>query len=125
VEFSTKVELLLEEHLVNIIEHGMKETKNQNDFIMLRMDCQESRLILKVWDRGGEWKSKILENGGPTPDGVLDILNSRHSESGRGVLIMRKIAPKITHERHCGLNETTFYIPYGSDSQGEEAKQEQ
>ena len=121
VEFSTKVELLLEEHLVNIIEHGMNEEKNQNDFIMIKLDCLETGLVLKVWDRGREWKSKILDNG-PMPDGVLDILNSRHSDSGRGVLIMRKIAPKITHERHCGLNETVFHIPYGEESEAEDAK---
>ena len=118
VEFSTKVELLLEEHLVNIIEHGMNETKKQNDFIMIKVDCQEKEIVLTVWDRGREWNSKML-NSDLKPDGVLDLLNLRHADGGRGVLIMKKIAPKITHNRYCGLNETVFHIPYVEESTNE------
>ncbi|MBP5639094.1 MAG: response regulator [Victivallales bacterium] len=120
MEFSTKVELLLEEHLVNIIEHGMSEYHTKNDFIMIKLDCQESGLVLTVWDRGKEWNTAMFDRSSK-PDRALEFLNSQHASSGRGVLIMRKIAPKITHERHCGMNETAFHIPYTDGTESSDA----
>ena len=109
-DFVLKVELLLEEHLVNVVEHGIDSQQHQNDFLVLKMVCTDKNLKITVLDRGCEWhdtRMLTVEDA----DHLLTQMNDEFSPCGRGLPLIMKIAPQIVRERHYGLNMTTFIIP--------------
>lgn len=111
LDLSTRVELLLEEHMTNILEHGFKDYHNENDFLVFQVVFEKERLRITVWDRGKEWNGDqvIMKQD---PDKILQELAVNQADGGRGIPIMMKIASSIIHQRHCGLNETVFYLPF-------------
>ena len=108
-ELAVRTELLLEEYLVNVIQHGLSEYQKFNEYIAIKLCAFERELKLIVWDRGKEWKSFSLHRD--TADQTLDKLNDDRAASGRGLPIISKIASQISRQRYCGLNETIFVIP--------------
>ena len=109
IELSTKVELLLEEYLVNVIMHGLNEYEKLNDHIAVKLCAYPEELKLLVWDHGKEWNWLMMQ---PTSaDQKLDQLNDGLIGNGRGLPIIAKIASQISRQRYSGLNESIFVIP--------------
>ena len=108
-ELAVRTELLLEEYLVNVIQHGLSEYQKYNEFIAIKLCAFERELKLIVWDRGKEWNSFSFRR--ETADQTLDKLNEERSPSGRGLPIISKIATQVSRQRYSGLNESIFIIP--------------
>ena len=114
-----KAELTIEEHLVNIVEHGLDEHDKENDYLVLKISIIGKNLKITIWDRGKEWldESAITRT---EAESILDMRNEEVSGSGRGLSIIKKIVSTISRQRHCGLNETIFFIPIEEGSTMEE-----
>ncbi len=112
---SEKVELLVEEHMNNIVEHGLNECRRDNEYIVLKIAVIENGLKVTIWDRGKHWSENTAT---PTsnPDMLLEQVNEQQSGSGRGLLIISKIASEISRHHYSGLNETVFIVK--NDTEG-------
>ena len=108
-ELAVRTDLLLEEFLVNVVQHGLSEYQKYNEYIAVKLCAFEKELKVIVWDRGREWTSFAFHR--ETADETLDKLNDERSASGRGLPIISKIATQVSRQRYCGLNETIFIIP--------------
>ena len=106
---SVYAELLLSEFLNNIVEHGTKSRAFKNDAIVFKLNCTpDDGFEIKVWDRGSKWD--YCESS-EIPDEKLEMLCAKNATGGRGIHIMRKLAPKILTLHKNGLNETKFNLP--------------
>ena len=110
---AVKTDLLLEEYLVNVTQHGLSEYEKLNEYIAIKICAYEYELKLIVWDHGKEWNGFSLRQ--KNADDELTKLNNDLSESGRGIPIMTKIAAQISRRRYSGLNESIFIIPVASE----------
>ena len=107
-ELAVKTDLLLEEYLINVIQHGLSEYEKLNEYIAVKLCAYEYELKLIIWDHGKEWNGFSLR-----PDRANDQLNDLNEHmaiSGRGLPIMAKIAAQISRQRYSGLNESIFII---------------
>lgn len=112
---AVKTELLLEEYLVNVTQHGLGEYEKLNEYIAVKLCAYEYELKLIVWDHGKEWNGFSLRQ--ENADSELNKLNDDLAESGRGIPIMTKIATQISRRRYSGLNESIFIIPVATESE--------
>ena len=108
-ELAVKTDLLMEEYLINVTQHGLSEYEKLNEFIAIKLCAYEDELKLIIWDHGKEWNGFSLRH--ENADDELNKLNNDLAESGRGVPIMTKIAGQISRRRYSGLNESIFIIP--------------
>ena len=108
-QLAVKTDLLLEEYLVNVTQHGLSEYEKLNEYIAIKICAYEYELKLIIWDHGKEWNGFSLRH--ENADDELSKLNADLAESGRGIPIMTKIATQISRRRYSGLNESTFIIP--------------
>ncbi len=113
---SVSTELLLEEYLVNVIAHGLGEYEKLNEYIAVEVVAYDRELKLIVWDHGREWDGLWLSR--QHAEASMDQLNDNMAESGRGIPIISTIASRISRQRFCGLNETTFIIPRSGGQDG-------
>ncbi len=117
VILAEKVELLVEEHMNNIVEHGLNSYRRENEFIVLKIAMIPEGLKVTIWDRGEQWSGNALSNA-TDPDSLLEHVNEQQSGSGRGLLIISKIASEISRHRYSGLNETIFIVKNDTDGMG-------
>ena len=108
-ELSVNTELLLEEFLVNVIQHGLNEYEKLNEFIAIKLCAYDNELKLIIWDRGREWNGFMMQQS--KAEEKLEELNEQMETHGRGLPIISAIASKISRQRYCGLNESIFVIP--------------
>ena len=95
------IELLLTEHLSNIIVHGrMEDNKSKLERIFLSIRSENDQLILMTLDKGIEWKY--------SKDRIKE--DEQYMESGRGLDIINTIADKVSYKRINNLNESTFTL---------------
>ena len=113
-DLSVKTDLLLEEYLVNVTQHGLSEYEKLNEYIAIKLCAYERELKLIVWDHGKEWNGFSLRH--EKADEELSKLNDDLAESGRGIPIMTKIATQISRRRYSGLNESIFIIPVAQEN---------
>ena len=119
VVLAEEAELLIEEHMNNIVKHGLSSYKRENDYIVLKVAFIPDALKVTIWDRGTQMPN-VQTGGLLNPDAQLDLVNEMQLGSGRGLSIISKIASEINRQRFSGLNETVFTIPYKSGSRYEE-----
>ena len=117
VILAEKVELLIEEHMNNIVEHGLNSYRRENEYIVLKIAVIPEGLKVTIWDRGEQWSGNAISNAAD-PDALLEHVNKQQSGSGRGLLIISKIASEISRHRYSGLNETVFMVRSDSDDMG-------
>ena len=109
-ELAVKVDLLLNEQMMNIYRHGYNDFDRQHEVSILSMHTEGGNLIVTVWDRGAPWRD-IMDKSITDVEKQLDKQNENLADNGRGLAILRKIAENITIERFMNLNKTVFYIP--------------
>ena len=112
-----QIQLVIEEKLMNIHDHGFDERDRIRESVALRLkkcrDCAE----LTVWDCGTPEPS--LEVAAGNADTAFDLANLDMKNHGRGRLMLRSMCRCIARNRIGALNETIYYIPLDAGGQAE------
>jgi len=121
-DLAGKTEILLSEFLVNIVKHGQGTSGKTSDSIALLIQRhEENGVSVTVLDRGRLWESREFESNEDL-DRLLSELSRSKAESGRGIPLIRKLAPQISRRHLCGLNETIFIIQRDDAKTGRKEK---
>jgi phosphoserine phosphatase RsbU/P len=111
-ELGMKVDLLVNEHLMNVYRHGYDDFGRQHEISILGLARRGDELHVGVWDRGAEW-TDVAEDSEAAADAALEEQNAALAGNGRGRAILRKIAHEIKCERFMNLNKTVFKVRIG------------
>ena len=106
---STRVQLVFEEKLMNVYEHGFQYRQRLRETVVVRVRERGEEILLTVWDCGSPDPSIVVAAG--RTDVAFDLANKRFSDGGRGRLMMRDLCEGIERNRYGELNETTYHIP--------------
>ena len=108
-----RVQLVLEEKLMNIYDHGFDDQQRRKDVVSLRLRRWRDHAELTVWDYGKQPPSMKVAAG--DADTAFTLINNDMSNHGRGRLMMRQLCSGIQRQCFGTLNETIFYIPWSAD----------
>ncbi|MCF7741388.1 MAG: SpoIIE family protein phosphatase, partial [Candidatus Marinimicrobia bacterium] len=100
-KLASKIELLINECLNNIIEHGYQFQKLVHVIGSLKI---REKIELVFWDKGIEWQFEDLEK-------FEEQNTEKLSERGRGLQIIRSITDDLTVDRYGDFNKTVMTIP--------------
>ena len=106
---STRVQLVFEEKLMNVYEHGFEYRQRLRETAVVRVRERGGEILLTVWDCGTPDPSMAVAVG--STDVAFDLANQRFSDGGRGRLMVRNLCKGIERNRYGTLNETTYHIP--------------
>ena len=104
----TKVELVFEEKMMNLYDHGYDIRDRAGEQAGFRLKKREKYVELTIWDWGTQEPSITVAAGNPELE--LEIKNREFSSRGRGRLMVRKICCGIERNRFGTLNETIYRI---------------
>lgn len=116
-----KVDLLLNEYLMNICRYGLDDFGRQHERAVVLLRAAPDGFKIAVWDHGAPWKDIASVSEGDA-DKKLDAQNDTLATGGRGCPIIRKVADSIRVERLQGLNKTLFFIKETPVAAEEKAK---
>jgi anti-sigma regulatory factor (Ser/Thr protein kinase) len=108
------VQLVLEEKLMNICDHGLDERERLRAVVSLRLKRIRDSAELTVWDAGTPEPSIAVVAG--DSDTVFEMKNRDFSGRGRGRLIVRELCNGIERNSYPPLNETTYHIPFPKEA---------
>ena len=111
-----RIQLVLEEKLMNICDHGFKDRESLREVASVRLTKSHDTAVLTIWDAGAEEPSIAVVAG--DADTAFEMANKRMSGRGRGRLIVRELCDGIKRKRYPPLNETTYYIPLFGKKEG-------
>lgn len=114
-----RLELLLGEHLTNIVRHGLDENVRRYETLMVFIAPVPGRDLLAVTtlDHGRPWDgARPLAEAGKEMDARLDALNAALAPGGRGLPIKRRLVAAARHRRLAGMNRNVFYVPLHADA---------
>ena len=114
---SEKLQLALEEKLMNIYDHGFDERERIRHVAPIRLRKKGPHAELTVWDCGTPEPSMAVAAG--DADTTFELLNRDMSGHGRGRLMLRQMCSGIARNRYGALNETIYYVPFEEDGTGE------
>ncbi len=100
-KLASKIELLINECLNNIIEHGYQLQKLVHVIGSIKI---REKIEVVFWDKGIEWQFADMEKFEDKDTGKL-------SERGRGLQIIRSITDNLTVKRYGDFNKTVMTIP--------------
>lgn len=104
-----RVQLVIEEALMNVHDHGVDTRERLNAVASLRLRHIRDFIELTIWDCGTPPPSVEIAAG---DSGVaFELKNREFSGRGRGRLIMRELCNGISRSRYENLNETIYFIP--------------
>ena len=110
-ELSQRIQLVLEESLMNVYDHGFSNMQRRRDVVSLRLRKRGDRLAeLTVWDCGTRPGSMKVAAGDAAT--AFAQINKGMGSHGRGRLIMRKLSVGIERYVFETLNETEYLIPW-------------
>ena len=120
-----RIQLVLEEKLMNVHDHGFDDRDRLREVVSLRLRRVRDHAVLTVWDAGTEEPSVEVAVG--DPETAFELANQNMSDHGRGRLIVREICDGIERNRYPPINETIYHIPVfgknaGHDNDNAEAK---
>ena len=108
---STRVQLVFEEKLMNLHDHGYDERERWREVASVRLRAKGEFAELTVWDCGTQEPSIELATG--RSEVGFDLANKAFSGRGRGRLMVRNLCDGIARNRYGTMNETIYYIPVG------------
>ncbi len=108
-ELGVKVDLLLNEYLMNIHRHGYDSFRRQREVSVLAIREHEGKMQIGVWDRGFPWDT-IASATIAEAEAKFEKQNEDLAGNGRGQAIMCVLADKIDRVRIADLNRTIFDI---------------
>ena len=107
-EIITKVELVFEEKMMNLYDHGYDIRARSGEQACFRLKKNAKHVELTIWDWGMQEPSLMVAAGDLELE--LELKNRDYSSRGRGRLMMRKICCGIERNRFGALNETIYRI---------------
>ncbi len=116
-----RVQLVLEEKLMNVHDHGFDDRDRLRAVVSLRLKRVRDNAVLTVWDDGSEEPSVAVAAGDATT--AFEMANRSMSGHGRGRLVVRELCDGIERKRYEALNETTYHIPLSGRDQAPAAKE--
>ena len=105
----TRVQLVLEEKLMNVHDHGFDDRDRLREVASVRLRKVRGNAVLTVWDAGSEEPSMAVAAG--DADTAFEMANQNMSGRGRGRLMVRELCDGVERNRYMNMNETTYYIP--------------
>ena len=108
---STRVQLVFEEKLMNLHDHGFDDRERWREVASVRLRAKGPFAELTVWDCGTQEPSIELATG--RSEVGFELANKAFSGRGRGRLMVRNICDGIARNRYGDMNETIYYIPVG------------
>jgi CheY-like chemotaxis protein/anti-sigma regulatory factor (Ser/Thr protein kinase) len=108
-EIITQVELVFEEKMMNLFDHGYDIRDRSEELACYRLRKNGKYAELTVWDWGTQEPGIPVAVG--DPDLELELKNREFSSRGRGRLMVRKMCDGIVRNRYGALNETVYRIP--------------
>jgi len=115
------VQLVLEEKLMNVHDHGFNDRDRLHAVVSIRLRRRGGGPELTVWDDGTqEPPMRVTEGDSST---TFDKANMEMRDHGRGRLMVRELCFGIQRMRYAGMNETVYHIKTG-DMSGKEGMQE-
>ena len=111
-----KVQLVMEEKLMNVYDHGFDERYRLREVVNIRLRrlARGGGAELTVWDTGTPEPS-IQVAAGDTAT-AFELKNREMSGHGRGRLMVRELCDGVERVRHDALNETIYYIKGEEDA---------
>ena len=114
----SRVQLVLEEKLMNVCDHGFDDRERLREVASIRLKRVRDTAVLTVWDEGMEEPSIAVVAG--DSDTAFEMANRNMAGRGRGRLIVRELCDGVERNRYPPVNETTYHIPlFGKDAEGE------
>ena len=107
-DITTKVELVFEEKMMNLYDHGYDIRERAGEQACFRLKKNSNHVELTIWDWGMQEPSLLVAAGDLELE--LELKNRDFSHRGRGRLMMRKICSGIERNRYGTLNETIYRI---------------
>ena len=104
-----RVQLVMEEALMNIHDHGVDLGERWNSVVSVRLRRLRDYAELTVWDCGTPVPSIAVAAG--NTDTAFELKNREFSGRGRGRLIARELCRGIARNRFENMNETIYHIP--------------
>lgn len=98
-----ELELVLEEALVNIIQHGYAGRRDRERSIELRALLSDDDLTLEFRDRGALFNP--LENDDPD----LDAAPEERAIGGLGIYLIKQLVDQLEYVRRDGVNHLRIY----------------
>ena len=112
-----RVQLILEEKLMNVYDHGFDDRERLHEVVNVRLvKRRKSHVELTVWDCGTPAPSLAVAAGSSLTE--FELLNRSMSDGGRGRLIVRELCDGIERKRYGKLNETIYHIRLGCGEGG-------
>ena len=103
------VQLVLEEKVMNVYDHGFDDTERLNEVVCIRLQKRrEDDAELTVWDWGSQEPSIAVAAG--NSDTAFELLNRNMSNHGRGRLMVRELCRGVERKRYGLLNETVYHV---------------
>jgi len=112
-EISMKVELVFEEKMMNLYDHGYDIRDRAGEQACFRLKNKLKQVELTIWDWGSQEPSLPVAAGDPELE--LELKNRTFSSRGRGRLMLRQICCGIERNRFGQLNETIYHIAADGD----------
>ena len=106
---ATKVQLVFEEKLMNLHDHGYDIRDKSKAYASIRLKKSKNLAELAIWDDGTPEPGLSVIAG--SLDTELELKNRQFSGRGRGRLMLREICSGIKRNRYGNLNETIYFIP--------------
>ena len=110
-ESAGRVELVLEEKLMNLYDHGFDERDRLREVVNVRLRRRAGEAELTVWDCGTAEPSLAVAAGDSST--AFEAANRTMSGHGRGRLIVRELCSGIERNHYGRMNETIYHIPVG------------
>ena len=108
-EFSGRLQLVVEEKLMNIYDHGFDERDRLREAVGLRLRVFSKDAQLAVWDYGTPEPSIEVAAGDAST--AFALVTKAMGGRGRGRLIVRELCNGVERNRYGLLNETIYHIP--------------
>jgi anti-sigma regulatory factor (Ser/Thr protein kinase) len=120
----TRVQLVFEEKLMNVHDHGFDDRDRLREVASVRLKRVRDNAVLTVWETGSAEPSIKVVTGDASI--AFEMANQDMSGRGRGRLMVRELCDGIERNRYPPLNETTYHIPmFGKVAAGVNAKTEE
>ena len=110
----TRVQLVFEEKLMNVHDHGFDDRDRLREVASVRLKRVRDSAVLTVWETGSEEPSIEVVAGDSAT--AFEMANQNMSGHGRGRLMVRELCEGVERNRYMNMNETTYHIPlFGKD----------
>ncbi|MBQ2346669.1 MAG: SpoIIE family protein phosphatase, partial [Kiritimatiellae bacterium] len=110
----TRVQLVFEEKLMNVHDHGFDDRDRLREVASVRLKRVRDNAVLTVWETGSPEPSIEVVAGDAST--AFEMANQNMAGRGRGRLMVRELCEGVERNRYMDMNETTYHIPlFGKD----------